>query len=426
VFSWSCQQLTEPSARMFRLLGVHGGPDITPAATASLAGLHPDRTRSVLAELASAHLLNEHIPGRYALHDLLRAYAAEQARTIESRDTERAALHRVLDHYLHTAFAASLVMHPGRDQIPLDPPLPSVRPEKLTSREDAAQWFQAEQRVLLAAISQAAREGFDKHAWQLPWAVAMFFNWQGHWQELITTQQSALAAAIRLGDPAGQAEAHRYLGHAQARFGAYHKASAHLTQVLLLSQQLNNLTTQARAHFDLGHICMLQGRNRDALPRVEEALRLFGMAGNRSGQGNALNAASWLSAELGRGNEALEYGAQALAIHRELGDRVDEAAALDTLGYAQSRLGNHAEAIAWYQRAVDVYGDLGDRHDRAEVLIHLGDAHQAAGDGAAARRALQQALAILDELNHPDADAVRSRLGQHPAGNGSHLTAVPG
>ena len=33
-----------------------------------------------LAELARAHLVNEHRPGRYTLHDLLRAYAAELGR----------------------------------------------------------------------------------------------------------------------------------------------------------------------------------------------------------------------------------------------------------------------------------------------------------------------------------------------------------
>jgi hypothetical protein len=39
VFSWSCQQLSEPSARLFRLLGVHSGPDIAGPAAASLAAL---------------------------------------------------------------------------------------------------------------------------------------------------------------------------------------------------------------------------------------------------------------------------------------------------------------------------------------------------------------------------------------------------
>ena len=69
---------------MFRLLGVHPGPDITVAAAASLAGVDAAQARQALRELAAAHLIAEHAPGRYAFHDLLRAYAAEQAASDDS------------------------------------------------------------------------------------------------------------------------------------------------------------------------------------------------------------------------------------------------------------------------------------------------------------------------------------------------------
>ncbi len=82
VFSWSVRQVSGPSARMFRLLGVHPGPDITVPAAAALAGLPRAEGRQALDELASAHMITEHAPGRYAFHDLLRAYASpsKQAR----------------------------------------------------------------------------------------------------------------------------------------------------------------------------------------------------------------------------------------------------------------------------------------------------------------------------------------------------------
>ncbi len=76
VFSWSCEQLSAPAARMFRLLGLHAGPDVTVAAAASLAGVDRGQAAAAVAELADAHLIAEHAPGRYAFHDLLRAYAA--------------------------------------------------------------------------------------------------------------------------------------------------------------------------------------------------------------------------------------------------------------------------------------------------------------------------------------------------------------
>ena len=80
VFSWSYESLTGPAARMFRLLGAHPGPDITAPAAASLAAVPLAQARKALDELASAHLVAEQPPGRYHLHDLLQAYAAEQLR----------------------------------------------------------------------------------------------------------------------------------------------------------------------------------------------------------------------------------------------------------------------------------------------------------------------------------------------------------
>jgi DNA-binding SARP family transcriptional activator len=77
VFSWSLQQLTPPAMRMFQMLGLHPGPDITVPAAASLAGVPPGQARAALAELARAHLLTEGAPGRHSCHDLLRAYATE-------------------------------------------------------------------------------------------------------------------------------------------------------------------------------------------------------------------------------------------------------------------------------------------------------------------------------------------------------------
>jgi len=418
VFSWSCQQLSEPAVRMFRLLGVHPGQDITAPAAASLAGIPLRQARRVLAELARAHLTTEPSPGRYSCHDLLRAYATELARSHDSAAIRCAALGRILDHYLHTACAASRLLHPYRDLITLDPPRPRVRPEEFAGRQQALDWFRAEWQVLLAAISQATSGGFSTHAWQLPWAVATFLNWQGYWQELVTTQESALAAASRLGHRAGQAEAHRYLGQAQIRFGACAKASSHLTAALELFRQLGSGAAQARVHFDLAHIFELQGSSRDALSHAEQSLRLYRTAAHRPGEAIALNAVGAFHAQLGRYQEALDYSGQALAMHRELGNRTGGAATLDSLGSTYHHLGQHAEAIVCYQEAIDALGDADDLHLRAEALARLGDAHQAAGENDAARGAWQEAVAILDDLRHPDADRVRSRLDEHPVGNG--------
>jgi DNA-binding SARP family transcriptional activator/tetratricopeptide (TPR) repeat protein len=425
VFSWSCQQLSDRAAGMFRLLSVHPGPDISVPAAASLAGVPASRARQALAELARAHLISQPVPGRYAMHDLLRTYAAEEARAVESSSDRRAACHRVLDHYLQTASAAALILSPDREMVELSVPHPEVRPEELTDRGRALAWFGAERQVLLSIIDQAASDAFSTHAWQLPWAMAPFLEGQGCWHELVQTQEFALAAARELGNKAAQAEARFLKSHAHVRLGANGDAIAELTISLELARQLGNTLLRARAHFNLAQISHLTGHDDEAVSHARRSLRLCRATANRWGEAVSLNAVGWYSAHLGNHRAGLYYCGKALALHRQIGSQRGEAAALDSLGYVHFLLGNYAEAVGCYQDAIAIHGGTGDLDDQAEFLVHLGDAHQAAGDHDAARRAWQHALAILDDLQHPAAARLRTRLASDPPGSSSPGVATP-
>jgi DNA-binding SARP family transcriptional activator/DNA-binding XRE family transcriptional regulator len=211
VFSWSRARLSEPAARMFRLLGTHAGPDITVPAAASMAGLPRDMAYLALAELCDENLLTEHAPGRYTCHELLRTYAGERSRLLDSADERRAAVHRVLDHYLHSANAASATLYPDYSQPAPDRPLAGVLPEEINDREQAAQWFEEERHALLAAIERAAEEGYIPHAWKLPWAAGPFFDTKAYWRKLAAVQETALTLAEKLSDAAGEKLARHHL-----------------------------------------------------------------------------------------------------------------------------------------------------------------------------------------------------------------------
>ena len=150
VFSWSYRQLSTGAARMFRLLGVRPGPDISVPAAASLAGTGAPGAQRVLSELARAQLISEHVPGRYAFHDLLRAYAAAQAGDTETAAERDEVIGRLLDHYLHTAAHGANMIDPGREQVPLIPPRRGAAPEQFAGHPQAVAWFEAEHQVLLA------------------------------------------------------------------------------------------------------------------------------------------------------------------------------------------------------------------------------------------------------------------------------------
>ena len=126
VFSWSCQALSEDAARLFRLLGLHPGPDIGAHAAASLAGARRRKGRPAPGRTDRGQPAARIRPGRYSLHDLLRAYATELAHSHDDEQQRQAARHRVLDHYLHAAHAAALLPHRSRTLIPIAPAQPGV------------------------------------------------------------------------------------------------------------------------------------------------------------------------------------------------------------------------------------------------------------------------------------------------------------
>lgn len=410
VFSWSYRTLSPAAARLFRLLGLHPGPDAAAPAAASLAGVPPHQVRLLLAELARAHLVVEHVPGRYACHDLLRAYAAELAAELDTETDRRAAVRRVLDHYLHAAREACRLLDPHRDVLTLEPAEPEAGGQPPADRAEALRWLAAEHSVLLATITKAADSGFDTHAWRLAWTLVDHFDYGGRYHDLAVTQLTALEAARRLGDRRGQAYAHRGLGGAYVHLGPLAKAETHYRLALDLCRELDDAVGQAFVHLGLGRMLARQERYAEALAHAEQALELTRTALNRAGQARALNAVGWYKAQLGDYQKALVYCRKALLLQRALADRRGEANTLHSLGYTHQHLGNHRRAVACYQRARDLFSGLGDRYDVADTLAYLGDAHEAAGDDAAARDAWQQALTIFVEIGHPHADRIRVRL----------------
>ena len=412
VFSWSYEQLSAAAARMFRLLGRHPGPDISVPAAASLAAVQPTRAGRLLAELADAHLIFELVPGRYALHDLLRAYAAEQAGDLDGNAARREATARMLDHYLHTAYAAAVLLNPSRKSLRIPPPAPDVTSEHLADQRQALAWFEAEQDVVLAVAALAAGDGFDRHAWQLPWAIADYLQHQGSWQELAAIQRSALDSAARLGDTSGQAAAHRALAGAHAGLAAYDVAHAHLVSSLTLYRRLGDRAGQARVHLTLGWVFACDERYAEALGCSEQARDLFQAIGDQVGQARALHHVGWYCAHLGRHLEGRVFCRQALAMLREAGHSLYEAECWQSLGYAEDQSGDHLAAAACYQRALGLFRELGDRYSRATVLTQLGDAQHAAGQTHAACVTWQEAVTIFDALYHSDASKVGARLRQ--------------
>ena len=409
--SCSTESLAPGAARLFASFGLVPGPDVGLAAMASLAGLPVPVTRALLRQLSAAHLAAEPEPDRWRMHDLVRLYAAEQAATLDEGPAARG---RLLDHYLHTAYAANRLLAPLREDI--EPALrsPGVSLAPVGDHVRAMAWFTAEHANLLAAAEQAAEDGRDAHAWQLAWTMATYLDRYAHWHDRARVHGVAWTAARRLDDRGAQVYALRGLASAQIRLGRYEEARVRLRLALELLDHLDDPALRAQLHRTLASSYARAGEPVPALSHDEQALALFEKAGNRCGQASVLNAIGWHRAHLGEYERALPLCEQALALQQQIGDRDGAAATLDSLGYIHRHLGRYDNAVDRYQQAVDLLNDIGDRYQLADTVANLGDTFAAAGDPDRARAAWQRAATILNELGVPAALRLRSPADRQP------------
>jgi tetratricopeptide (TPR) repeat protein len=409
VLSWSYHQLGEAAARMFRLLGLHPGPDITAAAAASLAGVDAAEASGLLRDLCRVCLITEHTPGRYALHDLLRSYALHLAR--ESGATaSRAAVGRLLDHYLSTADVACSLITSPRSRTEEAPPSPGILPERIEDSRQAVAWYEAECAGLVAAVALADHAGFDDYAWRLARAMMPFLASRGYHLEWAATQRIGLSTATRLGDVAAQAACARFLAFACTALADHDQAARLFADSIASYERLGDRRGEASAHHGLCLAAEHQGRYADALDHAARAFRLYQETGNETGGIDMINAIAWYRALLGDYERARASCQQALRLSVRAGYLAGQENAWDSLGYAEHRLGNFGAATDCYERGLGLCRQRGNRTDEATFLTHLGDSRLALGEPARAGESWRQAVAILDNLGHPDAARVRAKL----------------
>jgi DNA-binding SARP family transcriptional activator/Tfp pilus assembly protein PilF len=413
VFSWSYNQLSEPTARLFRLLGTHPGPDVSTAAAASMAGMSLIDTRKALAELTRASLLSEPAPGRFTYHDLLRAYAAELASDQDGEAAVATAERRLLDHYLHSADTAVHRLHPPMPAVTLADPAAGVTAEEFRSHEEAMAWTRDELEVLLATMPMAARNtDYDVYCWQMPLLLSFLLERTCRWHDNLAVHQIALAAAERLGDQRALGHSQSGLGRTYMRVGDHEAAREHLDQALAAFETAGDRDSQARIRSWLAVLMENQGKYAEGLQHAREALRLRRAFGNRAAIAHAENIAGWLYARLGQYDESIRHCRRALDMATETGSRALAADVLDSLGLAYIGLGEPERALSYYQQALAAFRENGYVLGEFSALVGCGDAYLAAGDVAAARTAWRQALAISEGAVTPSDEArIREKLG---------------
>ncbi|MGW6236136.1 AfsR/SARP family transcriptional regulator [Streptomyces sp. NPDC055094] len=412
----SYRALTDGAAEVFRLLGAAPGPEIGPAAAGSLLGRSPAATRAALRELETVHLVQQSAPYRYRMHDLIRLYAAERAAVDQSEESRERALRRVLDFYLHTAYAGAKVLTPlQHHHLELEPPLDGVSPQTPADQTAVMSWFRAEHACLLAAQGFAGRQRWDILVWQLARVLDGFLWRQGRLHDHVALWRTGLAAAERLGEGTARAWAHRRLAHACARSGNHDDALHHADSALVAAEEAGDLSEQARIHDVTAWSWAQRGDDRQALTHVRHSLRLHRMGHDPLAQANALNAVGWYEARIGDYRGAMAHCEEALEIHRRHGFRDGEACTLDSLGFIAHAAARHDEALAYYRRARALFHDLGNLYEEANTLANLGDVHLALAQPDEARHDWRQAVSLYDAQHRTeDARRLQAKLSRTP------------
>ncbi|MET7905266.1 tetratricopeptide repeat protein [Streptomyces sp. NPDC005355] len=423
VFAWSYRALSEQAARLFRLLGLHPGPEFGLRAAAALAGAtSSSRSRQLLDSLVGAHLLEQTAPDRYQFHDLLRAYAIDQAQHDEEPPAEReAALRRVLEWYLHTADAAQSWINPAEDRVPLTPASDDISPLTFSEYDAAVDWAEREHDNLLQAVRTAADAGHDRLAWRLSAVLwnAQFPSVSGaSWPAV---GRIGLEAAERLGERAAQGVLRTYLGMAYTRVNRLAESLECHENALMIRRDLGDRLGEARSLNLIGLIHLRSRRLVTAARHFEQAISAFQEQDAAHWAATALSNLATTHYRAGRLPEAATVIDQALAAHRTLGDQRGEGNILRVLSDVQREQGDIEASLVTAQAALDIALSLRNLRLEGFWLLTLGDAQQAKCQYAEALTSYQRSATLHRRLADRSREAlawqgvgeVYRRLGRH-------------
>ncbi|MFC0544820.1 AfsR/SARP family transcriptional regulator [Kutzneria chonburiensis] len=382
VFACSYQALGSPAAEIFGLLGLNTGPDISLPAAASLAGLSAQRARTLLREVENSHLVVEHAPGRYRMHDLVRLYAAERGLPGPVR---RAAITRLLDFYLHTANAGELRLYEHAQPISLPPAEPGTQPLAFADQEAAKAWFDVEYANLVATMRNAVQQQRHHAVWGLAWSMSSY-----HWRRSRLTEdlafwRAALKSTEAIGEHTGTAN--RFLGRALTRLGVSDEALVRLTQ----ATSDEDPHERAQAFHTLAFYWERNGDDHAAVAAARQGLALFRQVGARASTSKALNAVGYYEARVGDFEQARLHCEQALELSSDLVPEV-RYGLYDSLGFIAYSLGDTDAARGYYRQALTLIQEMGNIYEEPNVLVQLGVIARADDEPDQARQHWWQAV----------------------------------
>jgi DNA-binding SARP family transcriptional activator/tetratricopeptide (TPR) repeat protein len=411
VFAWSYEALKPDAARIFGLLGLFPGNDISAAAAAALAGTSASEVATPLRQLVTANMLAQRDDGRYELHDLLRVFAAREV-VRDARD-EQAAQERLIGWYIHTADNARGWLTGTAHQLPI----PATPPEGITAlefadRRMAVAWYDTERDTLLKLVLDADGPGARRSAILVAQLFWHYFHLRGDYRNLMAAYEAALGYAVELGDEFLEAKCcngltlpYRFLKTVTDELRVCNRA-------LHIFEQLGDVYQQSTALLNHSSTYNRAGRHDEAIDSATRARDLSLTLREPILAAMALNNHAESLVGLNRFADALAVAEQAAAEFRAVGELSRLVAGLETIAMVHAASGDHRAAITAYRDALTAAEDTQVSAQLVSLQVDLGRQLLAAGDRDEAATVWRQAYALAIQRQDLLADEIERLLGK--------------
>ncbi|WP_051173773.1 ATP-binding protein [Amycolatopsis orientalis] len=393
VISWSYRRLSAEQLRTFVFICCAPGVDISFRAAAELADLPDGQLRTTLRTLERLSLLEQPVPGRWQIHDLLRLHASEnavQAIGPEVGNDLAAATWRLLGYYLSSSTAAGESLNSAKSA-PSD--------TRSATRASAVAWFDAEYPNLVASVKMTSLFGADAYAINLTNHLYHYFDLRKMVHEWLTTHSVALACARRIPNRNSEGMLLNSIGRIYQYLHQWETAADYAEKSISICRELGEQQGLAASLSNLGLAHQNMDRHHDAARCHREALAVFRATGDRHGEASTLNNLALSHQDLNEWGDAAILHRQAADLARKLNLPHHEGTALDNLGLTDHHFQRPLKAIRRHRRALDIFERLGDLHLQANVLNNIGAAYQTLNRWQEAAEYHQRDLAICKKLD---------------------------
>jgi DNA-binding SARP family transcriptional activator/tetratricopeptide (TPR) repeat protein len=371
ILAWSYRYLTPRQQMVFRLLSLHPGTDFDAWTAAALAGLSIDEAAVCLEELFDVNLLQQHAPGRYHFHDLVRDCSKERLDQHGDDAEQTSARRRVLDYYLRSAnlwckLLGKTAFHLEQDVV--YEPRAVKRPETSGA---AVELLDAEYRNVVAVTGLAASLGFHAHVWQLTCSLLPYFAYLNYGPEAETLLEQALRSARADSSLPAESACLTGLSHAMYARGQNAEAREVAVQAIELSRKNGDVAMEVFQRTGLGAMYWQDNLIEDAQEIFTETLEMAQKIGDQQAEGALVSNLGVITCQLGRFDDALRYYRRALALCQGTDELELHVHVLNNIGTLLSLQGKPSESAVQFENALRMSRDTAYRRGEVEAIIGI-------------------------------------------------------